>query len=72
MATYDDIKHYVKRHSGFVPQPCWIAHVKALGGLDVKPAHNRQPGGRKKPCPENKKQAIHNALEALGFFSQSN
>ena len=41
MATYKDIRNFVKEKYGFYPQPCWIAHMKEVCGIPVRVAHNR-------------------------------
>ena len=62
MATYAQIRDYVKLTSGFVPKTCWIAHVKELNGLQVNRAWNRAGNGRVVPCPSTKIPAIEGAL----------
>ena len=67
-ATYEKIAEYVKSKYGFVPQPCWIAHVKELCGLPVRRAWNRQGEQRKNPCPKDKVKYIK---EAINFLKKS-
>lgn len=55
MATYDQTRQDVWRHSGFDPKTCWIAHVKELHGLPVRRASNRRGSAREVPCPDDKK-----------------
>ena len=62
MATYDEISDYVRRHFGFIPETCWVAHVKELNGLPVKRAWNRAGHGRTVPCPDDKRAAIERAF----------
>lgn len=63
MATYKEIRAYVKNHYGFFPQPCWIAHMKEICGLPVKMAHNRYSADkREKPCPPDKMEPIKEAF----------
>jgi NADH:ubiquinone oxidoreductase subunit D len=62
MATYTQIKNYVKEHYGFKPKECWIAHVKEMSGIKIKPAWNRQGIERKEPCPPKKVEVIREAL----------
>ena len=62
MATYADIRDWVKREYGFVPKSCWIAHCKKLAGIPVRRAWNRVGEGRAVPCPEAKRYAIECAL----------
>jgi hypothetical protein len=38
MATYAEIRAYVRKRSGYVAKDCWIAHVKALNGNPVRRA----------------------------------
>ena len=62
MATYKQIQQWVRKHYGWTPETCWIAHCKELAGHPVKRAHNRQEDGRSKPCPANKQSAIFSAF----------
>jgi hypothetical protein len=66
MATYKDIQDWVKEHHGFVAQTCWIAHCKELNGLSLRDAANRKGEERIKPCPEDKRAAIEQALRHFG------
>jgi mRNA-degrading endonuclease RelE of RelBE toxin-antitoxin system len=68
MATYKQIQDYVRKHHGYTPETCWIAHVKELVGLLVRTAHNRQESTRRKPCPPEKQEHIKKALEYFGMF----
>jgi hypothetical protein len=68
MATYKQIQGYVHKHYGHTPETCWIAHVKELVGLSVRPAHNRQGNIRVKPCPPEKQKDIKRAFEYFGMF----
>lgn len=68
MATVKKIQAFVKANYGFKPKSCWIAHVKELCGLEVKPAWNRKGEERANPCPENKQAAIREALRRLGMI----
>jgi hypothetical protein len=67
MATYLEIQRFVRDHFGFVPKTCWIAHVKELSGLPLRPAWNRHEGDRRVPCPPDKRAAIEGALRHVGF-----
>jgi hypothetical protein len=63
MATYKDIRTYVKRLYGFASETCWIAHVKGICGIPVKITHNRRTAkNREKPCPPEKMDAIKDAF----------
>lgn len=68
MATYTQIQDYVRVHYGYVPQTCWIAHVKELAGLPVRPAYNRQGAARVKPCPPEKQEHIRKAFEHFAML----
>jgi len=65
MATYQQIQEYVRRKYGFQPKTCWIADVKEQVGLPVRRAWNRFDDERQVPCPEEKVDAI---LDALWHF----
>lgn len=70
MPTYKEIQREVKRIAGFMPKTCWIAHVKALNGLPMREAPNRQdPNSRVVPCPPEKRAPIEAALRKLGAFA---
>lgn len=63
MATYREMQAYIKKTYGFSAQSCWIAHVKKLCGLEVKPSPNRHSlHERVKPCPQEKQDAISQTL----------
>ena len=63
MATVKQIQDWVRGKYDFVPQSCWIAHVKSDLGLPVRVAANRRSADhREKPCPDNKRQPIEVAL----------
>ncbi len=69
MATYAEIAERVREHRGFVPETCWIAHVKADYGLTRGKAPNRHhEDGRRHPCPEAKREAIVSALRHFGMI----
>lgn len=40
--TYAQIQKWILANYGFTVKTCWIAHVKELSGLSVRPAHNRK------------------------------
>ena len=63
MATYCQIRAYVKEHHGCTVKTCWIAHVKEMNGLTPRPAPNRSPNGKRKyPCPDSKRPLIEGAM----------
>jgi len=68
LATYTQIQEYVRKHYGYTPETCWIAHVKELVGFPVRPAHNRQGAARVKPCPPEKQEHIRKAFEHFGML----
>lgn len=70
MATYKQIQLWVKQQFGFVPQTCWIAHVKELSGLPIRLAPNRMNVERAKPCPPNKVESIREALQHFGMIER--
>jgi hypothetical protein len=66
MATYREAQEHVRKHEGFVPQTCWIAHVLSDHGRTRGVAPNRHdPAVRVKPCPAHRRQAIERSLRAL-------
>lgn len=72
MATVAQIQDWVEGKYGFVPKPCWIAHVKSDAGLPVRQAHNRHdPSKREVPCPYDKRPAIHAALRHFGMITSN-
>lgn len=68
--TYEAIQNWVKDMFGFVPKPCWIAHLKELLGLPVRVAPNRiRVDSRSNPCPERHKAALIAAFIHFGLIS---
>lgn len=67
MATYDQIKKYLKDIHGFTHKTCWIAHMKEICGIHSgRVSHNRRdPKERKHPCPENR---MPNIIYAFKHF----
>lgn len=68
MATYKQIQAWVKQQYGFVPETCWIAHVKQISGLALRKAPNRQGNERVKPCPPERVEPIRAALRNFGMI----
>ena len=66
-STYREIQDWVKKTYGWQPKTCWIAHCKALKGLPVRTAWNRQGRARVEPCPPDKRRAIFKAFEHFGM-----
>jgi hypothetical protein len=67
--TYTILQRWVRQHHGFSPLPAWIAHVKALAGLEPRRAANRR-GERRTLCPADKQPAIVAALQHFGVISR--
>ena len=68
MVSYKQIQAYVKAAHGFEPRTCWIAHVKEISGLPVRPVWNRQGAARVEPCPPAKVEAIREAPRHFGML----
>jgi hypothetical protein len=66
--TYIDIQAHVRAHHGFTPRTGWIAQVKELNGLSLRPTHNRGPSARVVPCPPERRHAIEEALRHFGML----
>ena len=62
MATYKQIQAFVKGKHGFQPKTCWIAHVKEMAGLEVKPAWNRVGEEREECSAPQKLDTRYNQL----------
>ena len=62
MGTYKQIQAYVKNHFGWTPETCWIADVKSSLGISMRNAPNRKGKQKIKPCPDEKRYAIEDAL----------
>lgn len=66
MATYKEIQQAVKETHGFVPKPCWIAHILSDHGLTKRQSPNRINASRRKyPCPSEKRPAIEQTMKHL-------
>jgi hypothetical protein len=69
MATYTQIQEDVRARHGRVVKTCWIAHVKAQNGLQMRTAPNRHsPDARVHPCPLAVKPLIEDSLRRLGML----
>lgn len=69
MATYTELRAYVKNQYELSVKDCWIADVKADFGLTKWIAHNRlHPSARRHPCPAAKRLAIEDALRHFGMI----
>ena len=64
MATYNQIKDYVKAQYGYTPRSTWIAHAKEIYGLNPKMAATRRSSNeRVNPCPQDKQDDLRKAFE---------
>lgn len=69
MATYPQIWQYTKKQFGYVPKPCWIAHMKELCGLNPRMAYNRHdPNKRVNPCPPEKQEDIRQVFKHFNMI----
>jgi len=69
MASYKDIRQYVKEHYNKNVKTCWIAHVKEIVGLKPSIAPNRiSPEFRKCPCPDLYIEKIKEALKHFNMI----
>lgn len=66
-ATYDEIKAYVKEHTGLSVSSLYIAQVKQKCGIIERENYNKAKSkdSRQPKCPKEKEEAI---VEALEFF----
>ena len=67
-STYRDIRAYVYARYGFSPRTGWIAHVKELNGLTLRPTHNRYGAMRIDHCPPERRAAIEEVLRHFGIL----
>ncbi len=63
-ATYEAIKDYVKKQTGYKVSSLYIAQVKAKHGLDMRENFNlpKSEDARQPKCPAEKEKAIEDAL----------
>jgi hypothetical protein len=68
--TYRQVIEDVRARHHKVMQPCWIAHVKRLNGLQLPVAHNRRdPHRLVKPCPnEQYRRWIEASMRRFGML----
>jgi len=66
--TYGKIRAWRYARHGFSPRTGWIAHVKELSGLRLRPTHNRRDPRRVDPCPPERRAAIEEALRHFGIL----
>ena len=65
-ATYQEIQKWVQKHHGFVPETCWITHVKDLNGLQSRSTSNVIESID--PCPFEKRAPIAQAFRHFGML----
>lgn len=65
MTTYRDLQFFVERTHDRVMQSCWIADVKEKNGL---PLRSRRSRPRVKPCPDEWRPVIEDAMRKLGWI----
>ena len=69
MATYTQIQADVQARHGRVIKTCWIAHVKAQNGFQMRTAPNRHsPDARVHPCPVEVRPLIEDSMRRLGML----
>ena len=70
-ATYDDIKAYVREHSGLTVSTLYIAQVKRKYGIIERECYNKaKSDDAKQPqCPADKERAIAEALRFYGMIA---
>jgi hypothetical protein len=60
---------FVQRHHGFIPKTGWIAHVKQVHGIATLREADRARHDRDVvPCPQEKREAIEEALRHFGVI----
>lgn len=71
MATYKQIREYVKEQYDLTMKDCWIADIKEQCGLNPSKAPNRYDDNvRTNPCPERHKDKILKAFIHFGMVRQ--
>lgn len=66
-ATYDEIKAYVKEHTGLSVSSLYIAQIKQKCGITERENYNtaKSKDTKQPKCPEDKETAI---MDALKYF----
>ncbi|MDO4483880.1 MAG: 23S rRNA (uracil(1939)-C(5))-methyltransferase RlmD [Clostridia bacterium] len=69
-ATYEEIKAYVKQHSGLNVSALYIAQVKRKHGIIERECYNKpkKDNGKTPVCPPEKEAAIEAALRYFGLI----
>lgn len=69
MATYKQIREFIKDQNDISIVTGWIADIKERCGIPMRIAHNRiNPSKRVHPCPPNKVAIIKNAFRHFGMI----
>jgi len=66
--VHDAEEPYVRARHGFTPKTGWIAHVKELNGLPLRPTHNRGRSARVIPCPPERQAAVEETLRHFAIL----
>ena len=71
-ATYDEIKAYVKEHTGLTVSTLNIAQVKQKCGIIERECYNKPKSeNTKQPqCPTDKEKAIKQALKSFNMINK--
>ena len=71
-ATYEEIKAWVKEHTGLKVSNLYIAQVKRKFGIIERECYNKSESEdpHQSQCPEDKEQAIVKALKAFRMIEQ--
>ena len=69
-ATYEQIKDYVREHTGFRVSTLYISQVKRKCGLEVGESYNKpmSEDARQPQCTPEKEEAIMQALRHYGVI----
>lgn len=64
-ATYEEIREYVKEHTGLNVSDLYIAQVKQKCGIKERANYNKpkSENSRQPKCPSEKEKAIRDALK---------
>ena len=64
-ATYEEIREYVKEHTGLIVKDLYIAQVKQKCGIKERASYNKpkSENSRQPKCPPEKEKAIRDALK---------
>lgn len=64
-ATYEEIREYVKEHTGLIVKDLYIAQVKQKCGIKERANYNKpkSENSRQPKCPPEKEKAIRDALK---------